>query len=83
MDFIAEFAKLGVVGLVAGVFLWLYLGERKDHQKTRDALIASYQARLDDSKKTTESITTPLSLIGQGVQLISDKIEIAQGRVKQ
>lgn len=77
---IIELLKYGVVGLVAGIFLYLYIQEKKDHQKTRDALIASLTGRLDDSKKTTENITEPLRLMSQGINLISEKIEISRGQ---
>lgn len=76
-----ELLKVGVVGAVAIIFIVLYLGEKKDHQKTRDVLISTLNGRLEDSKKTTENITEPLRLISQGINLIGDKIEISKGRL--
>lgn len=79
-QFVIELMKYGVVGLVAALFFWLYIQEKKDHAKTREALIASLQGRLTDSQRTTENITGPLQLISQGITLLGDKIESSKRR---
>lgn len=79
-QFLGEFLKQGILGLVAGVFLWLYVSERSDHQKTRDKLELSQNNRIDDSKENMEKVTTPLQGISQGIQNLSDKIEISKGQ---
>lgn len=79
MDFTTELLKQGVIGLVAGIFFWLYMTERKEHEKTRTKYENSLEARRVDAKETTETITAPLSQMAQGIKLLSDKILINKG----
>lgn len=79
MDFTAELLKQGVIGLVAGIFFWLYMTERKEHEKTRDKYEASLESRRADAKETTETVTVPLSQMAQGLKLLNDKIDISKG----
>ena len=75
MDFVVELVKYGVVGLMAAIFFWMYQQEKKDHQKTRDALTTSYQLRLDDSEKRLETVNALASSTISAVQLLGTKIE--------
>lgn len=79
MELFTEFLKQGVVGLVAAVFLWLYLQERKERKEYQDKYEASLEARRVDAKETTDNITTPLSGISQGIKLLTDKILVSRG----
>ena len=80
MDFLPELLKQGIVGLVAGVFLWLYLQEKRDHEKTRQSLITSFIDRLADSEKNTVSVITTAQGMSQSVALLTEKIEISKGK---
>lgn len=80
MDPVAELFKQGIIGIVAGIFLWLYLAERKDHAQTRKEKDALMEARRLDAKETVDSVTQPLQTISQGIALLSEKIEIGKGR---
>lgn len=75
-----ELARAGVVGVVAFLFYKLYVEEKKAHAETRQKLIDSLTARIADSKETVQKVTEPLGNISQGIQNISDKIEISRGR---
>lgn len=75
-----ELARAGVVGVVAFLFYKLYVEEKKAHAETRQKLIDSLTARIADSKETVQKVTEPLGNISQGIQNISDKIEISKGR---
>jgi hypothetical protein len=73
-----EILKLGSAGIIAGIFLWLYIEERKEHRETRRLYIESLAARLDDSKHSVTKVTDALGGIALGIQTISDKIEISK-----
>ena len=77
---LVELARAGVVGVVAFLFYKLYVEEKKDHAETRQKLIDSLTARIADSKETVQKVTEPLGNISQGINNISDKIEISKGR---
>lgn len=77
---LVELARAGVVGVVAFLFYKLYVEEKKAHAETRQKLIDSLTARIADSKETVQKVTEPLGNISQGIQNISDKIEISRGR---
>lgn len=77
---LVELARAGVVGVVAFLFYKLYVEEKKAHAETRQKLIDSLTARIADSKETVQKVTEPLGNISQGIQNISDKIEISKGR---
>lgn len=68
----------GGFGIVAGVFLWLYLQERKDHKETRKRLETQFDLRREDASKTVESVTAPLSAISQTTKLIYDKLVVGR-----
>lgn len=72
---ISELLKQGGLAITTAVFLWLYLAERKAHDKTRESYIASINIRVEDAKKTTSDITGPLQVISLGIKNISDKIQ--------
>lgn len=80
MDFLPELLKQGLLGLIAGVFLWFYITEKKDHEKTRQALITSFTDRLADSEKNTVSVLTTAQGMSQSVQMLTEKIEISKGQ---
>lgn len=77
----AVFAQ-GGLGVTAGIFIWLYLGERKDHRqdsKDYQATISTLQnARRDDAVETRNEVTSILPGISQSLQNISDKITISK-----
>ena len=77
---LVELARAGVVGVVAFLFYKLYVEEKKAHAETRQKLIESLTARIADSKETVQKVTEPLGNISQGINNISDKIEISRGR---
>ncbi len=77
---LVELARAGVVGVVAFLFYKLYVEEKKAHAETRQKLIDSLTARIADSKETVQKVTEPLGNISQGINNISDKIEISKGR---
>lgn len=74
MDFLPELLKQGIMGLVAGVFLWLFIQERAAHQKTRDQKDLLMEARRMDAKETLEKVEGPLSSIAQSTAFIADKL---------
>lgn len=80
MELLPEILKLGVGGVIAGVFLWLYVEERKEHKETRRLYIESLSARLEDSKTSVTKVTDALGGISLGIQAISDKIEVSKRR---
>lgn len=75
-----ELAKYGLAGVVAFLFYKMYMDEKKEHAVTRQKLIESLGDRILDSKDTVLKVTEPLGNISQGIQNISDKIEISKGR---
>lgn len=79
MEILPELLKQGIIGLVAGIFFWMYMIERKEHRETREKLESSMDARRLDAKETTETITAPLNSIASGIQLLTDKILINKG----
>ena len=44
MDIVQELITQGGLGLMAGVFLWLYIQERKDHKETGGVGTATIEA---------------------------------------
>lgn len=70
----------GGFGILAAVFLWLFLQERADHKKTRQEKDALLEARRQDAIDTMDNVTKPLKDIAQTQQLIYDKLLI--GRVE-
>jgi hypothetical protein len=77
---LAQLAQFGIAGIVAFLFYKLYTEEKKEHAITRQKLIDSLGDRIVDSKETVLKVTEPLGNISQGIQNISDKIEISKGR---
>lgn len=69
----------GGFGILAGVFLWLFLQERSDHKQTRKEKDALLEARRVDAVETVDNVTNPLKDIAQTQQLIYDKLLV--GRV--
>ena len=69
----------GGFGILAGVFLWLFLQERSDHKQTRKEKDALLEARRLDAVETVDNVTKPLKDIAQTQQLIYDKLLV--GRV--
>ena len=63
---------------MAGVFLWLYVQERKEHKETRQKYEDSLEQRRVDAKETVDNITQPLSGISQGISLLTDKIVLGK-----
>lgn len=78
-SFLPELLKQGILGLVAGIFFWLYMQERKDHKETRTKYEASIDARRADAKEVVTDLTGPMASIAQGVKLLGEKISITKG----
>lgn len=70
----------GGLGILAGVFLWLFLQERSDHKQTRKEKDALLEARRQDAVETVDNVTKPLKDIAQTQQLIYDKLIIGKAR---
>lgn len=73
-----ELLKQGVVGLVAGIFFWLYMTERKEHKETRKEKDLLQNQRLTDAKETVDKVSQPLSGISQTMTLIYDKLKASK-----
>lgn len=69
----------GGLGLLAGVFLWLFLQERSDHKQTRKEKEALLEARRQDAIDTVDNVTKPLKDIAETQRVIYDKLLV--GRV--
>lgn len=88
MDVVGTLVTQGGFGIIAGIFLWLFLQERKEHRedrKTDQALIVALQdARLADTKSEANDLKIILEGNTQANRILSEKIEIAkaQGGVK-
>lgn len=80
MDIVSELITQGGLGLMAGIFLWLYLLERKEHKETRKEKDTLMEARRQDAKEVTENLSTPLQNIAQGIAQLNDKVVVAQNR---
>lgn len=78
MDPVQTLLTQGGLGLIAGVFLWLYLLERKEHKDTRNKVDALQEARRLDAVETRTDVTDMLPVISQSLLNIGDKIEIAK-----
>lgn len=78
MDPVAELVKQGLLGIIAGIFLWLYLREVARHDSTRQQKDALMEARRVDAQENLEKIEAPLSLIAQTTKFIADKLVIAK-----
>lgn len=68
----------GGLGLLAGVFLWLFLQERAEHKETRKQKDALLEARRVDAVETVDNVTKPLQDIAQTQQLIYDKLLVGR-----
>jgi hypothetical protein len=77
--FFTELLKYGVGGLLAAIFFKRELDEKKAHEVTRAALIASLLDRLQDSKESVTKVTDPLSTMAHALDKMSDKIEVSKG----
>lgn len=67
---------------MAGVFLWLYIGEKKEHRqdnKDNNQIIRDLQeGRRVDAKESSEKIEVIASNSSQAMNRISDKVEAVQ-----
>lgn len=70
----------GGFGLVAGIMYWLYISERKDHQRTRDKYEISLEARRVDAKESFERVVEPLENISRMNEYIADKLIMSKKR---
>jgi hypothetical protein len=80
MDFAPDLLKHGVLGLVAALFLWLYLGERKENKELYKRIFELTDARRQDAQENYDKATQPLSGLSQMVQLIYDKLDASKRR---
>lgn len=77
---IATLITQGGLGVVAAIFFWLYISERNDHKKTRDAKDVLLEARRLDAKDTVDKVTGPLSSISDTLKLVYDKLVVSKQR---
>jgi hypothetical protein len=70
----------GGFGLVAAIIFWLYMSERKDHQRTRDKYEASLEARRMDAKESFEKIIDPLEQVATMSEFMAKKLLASKGR---
>lgn len=80
MEPVSTLVTQGGLGIMAGVFLWLYIQERKEHKATRDKYEKSLDDRRVDAKEVQDTITPALQSISQNVSQLNDKIVLAQSR---
>lgn len=85
MDPTVELLKQGLLGTVAGIFLWLYLREQARHDKTRaekDALQTEVKAQIEarrvDAKDSLADVAATQSVISQTLNYINDKLSVAK-----
>lgn len=83
MDPVQTLITQGGLGIMAGVFLWLYIQERREHKTTRDKYEKSLDDRRIDAKDTLDKIEAPLNVISQGINQLNDKVVVAQSRGKR
>ena len=74
MEIVQSLITQGGLGLMAGVFLWLYITERNDHKLTRKEKDELMEARRLDAKETAENVSAPLSSLSQTMNLVYDKL---------
>lgn len=79
MELFAEFLKQGVVGLIAAVFLWLYLQERKERKEYQTKYEDSLGIRLTDSLERENKVTALGTNFSQSVSNLTDKIVAGKG----
>ena len=68
----------GGLGLLAGIFFWLYMQERKDRKDLQTKVDALHEARRLDAVETRTDVTSVLPGISQTLQNIYDKIEVSK-----
>lgn len=85
MDVVGTLLTQGGFGIIAGIFLWLFLQERKEHRddnKAYQVVIAGLQdARLGDTKTEADDLKGILDGNTQSMRILSEKIEIAKSGV--
>jgi hypothetical protein len=80
MDYGPELLKQGIGGLVAAIFLWLYLAERKENKELYKRIFELTDARRADAQDNYDKATQPLSGISQTLGLIYDKLAVSKKR---
>lgn len=81
MDMVDTLVTQGGLGILAAVFLWLFLQERSDHKQTRQEKDALMEARRVDAAETADNVTKPLQDIAQTQKLIYDKLLVGKSEV--
>lgn len=59
-----------VLGILAGVFLYLYVDEKRDHKKTREAHDTTRAERIADLKVSMESVHKSVHLLDGAIDEI-------------
>jgi hypothetical protein len=75
---IPELVKQSPIGLVAGIFLWFYVQEKKEHNKTRqekDIILENYRK---DIVANSEKVINTMSSTAQAMALLTEKIQIVK-----
>lgn len=82
MDVVGTLVTQGGFGVIAGIFLWLFIQERKEHREDKKAdqlrIEELHSLRLDDAKNVTMSLKEVLEGNTASNRILSEKIEIAK-----
>lgn len=78
MEIVGPLLQQAGFGFMAGVFLWLFLQERKEHKadraEDRAEIKALQEARINDNKETTKEVTEVLQGNTQSNYLLAERI---------
>lgn len=80
MDVVGALLEQAGFAFMAGVFLWLFLTERKDHNETRVQKSALEAAAKLEAKEVTKEVVQVLNGNATAMGLLSEKIEFSKGR---
>lgn len=83
MEVVAELLKQGGLGLMAAVFLWLYLNERTENRRLNEKLIDSADLRTKDAQDNVDKVVKPMAAFSQTAGLIYDKLKSSKEQGSQ
>lgn len=78
MELLDTVLAQGGLGIVAGVFLWLYLGERNDRKAAQKELADEKEARRVETKETATQVMEIVQGNTTSINLLTEKIEIGK-----
>lgn len=82
MDSVAELLKQGGLGVMASVFLWLYLNERAETRRLNQKLLDAADQRTTDAKENVDKVVKPMQSFSQTVNLIYEKLKLGKEQAK-